>query len=553
MITDSELLRRYGESRCEAAFTELVHRYIDFVYSAARRQVAGDAHLARDVTQRVFIKFAQKALSLSPDVVLSGWLYTTTRYAAAKAIRTERRWRAREEKAMELLSPQEPSSPPPWQELQPVLDSVMHELNERDRNAVLLRYFEGRPLAEVGTKLGLSEDAARMRLGRALEKLRQLLARRGVTSTTTAALAGLLAQQTVSAAPAGLAVNVAGAALASVTTVGTSATIATIMTAKIKIALVSAAVIAVATPLALQYRSTVKLRQEVQTLRMENQQLAAVSVENARLSNLLAEASARPPDSAEPSVELLKLRGEVARLRDDSRELARLQTAAANSGHDPSIQATLQTLAARATQLKRHLEQAPHTRIPELQLVTDKEWIDAVAKNDLENDAHVRQALSSLRSSAKGIFGKMLQKALKQYTEANGGMLPADISQLQPYLNPPVDPSMLQRYQLVQSGNLADTSPNNPLIAEVAPPVDEDYDTRFDFRLNGSSSRSVSRSGELLQAAAEAYAGANNGLLPRAPGDLLPYLRETVDATRIQKFLAEIPPNVRTLDQIKKR
>jgi RNA polymerase sigma factor (sigma-70 family) len=551
MLTDAQLLRRYGESRCEAAFTELVQRYIDLIYSAACRQVGGDAHLAKDVTQRVFIELAQKASSLPPDAVLTGWLYTTTRYVAAKAVRTEQRWHAREEKAMELLSPQEPAPEPAWEELKPVLDTVMHELNESDRNAVLLRYFEGRPLAEVGVKLGLTEDAARMRLGRALEKLRQRLARRGIASSS-AALAGLLAQQTISAAPAGLAMNVAGAALASVTTATTTATIATIMTAKFKIALLGAAVIAVATPLALQHQATTGLRQEVQTLRAQNQQLASVSAENTRLSTLLAEASTRPPAPEEPSVELLKLRAEVARLRDDSRELARLQ-AAANAGNDPSIQATLQTLATRATQLKRHLEQAPHTKIPELQFVTDKEWIDAVAKNDLENDAHVRQALSSLRSSAKGMFGKMMQKALKQYTDANGGMLPSDILQLQSYFNPPVDPSTLQRYELVQSGNLADSSPNKALIAEIAPPVDDDYDTRFDFRMNGSSSRSVSRSGELLRAAAEAYAGANNGLLPRASTDLLPYLQEAVDPTRIQKFLADIPPNVRTLDEMKRR
>src|SRR5687767_6881276 len=106
MLTDAQLLKRYGESRCEGAFTELVHRYINFVYSAACRQVGGDAHLAKDVTQRVFIDLAQKASFLSPDLVLTGWLYTTTRYAAAKTVRTEQRWHAREEKAMELLFPQ---------------------------------------------------------------------------------------------------------------------------------------------------------------------------------------------------------------------------------------------------------------------------------------------------------------------------------------------------------------------------------------------------------------------------------------------------------------
>jgi RNA polymerase sigma factor (sigma-70 family) len=552
MIADSELLRRYGENRCEAAFTELVERYINIVYSAARRQVGGDAHLARDVTQRVFIDLAQKARSIRPDTVLTGWLYTRTRFAATKAVRTEQRWRGREEKAMELLSPQEPAPEPAWEELQPVLDTVMHELNERDRNAVLLRYFEGRPLAEVGSKLGLSEDAARMRLGRALEKLRQLLARRGVTSTT-AALAGLLTQQTVGAAPAGLALNIAGTALASATAT-TTVTLATIMAAtKVKIALVSVALIALASPLALQHQSRAKLREEVQSLREQNQQLAGLSAENTRLSNLLAEARARPAAPADFSGELLKLRGEVARLRDDSRELARLRAAAADSGHDPSIQATLQTLAARATQLKRRLEQTPQMRIPELQLVSDKEWIDAVAKRDLATEEDYRQALSRLRSSAKGMFGSSMQKALRQYVTEHGGMLPTEISQLQPYFNPPADPAMLQRYQITQSGNVADLTAKERVISEIAPPVDDEHDTRFTFGLNGTSSQSVSRGSDALEAAARAYAAANNGLLPRDASQISPYLQQPVDAAQIQKFLGKIPPEITRLDQIEKR
>jgi hypothetical protein len=95
--------------------------------------------------------------------------------------------------------------------------------------------------------------------------------------------------------------------------------------------------------------------------------------------------------------------------------------------------------------------------------------------------------------------------------------------------------------------------PKTPLISEIAPPVDDEYDTRFDFHMNGTTSRSVNRSGELLQAAAHAYAGANNGLLPRTQADLAPYLPEAVDSKRIQKFLAEIPANVRTVDEMKKR
>src|SRR5918999_3475217 len=114
-MTDSELLQRYAETRCEAAFTELVSRYINFVYSAALRQVGGDAHLAQDVTQSVFIDLARKARSLSSRAVLSGWLYTSTRYAAAKAVRAEQRRRAREARTIMHQLPQEPSPEPAWE------------------------------------------------------------------------------------------------------------------------------------------------------------------------------------------------------------------------------------------------------------------------------------------------------------------------------------------------------------------------------------------------------------------------------------------------------
>ena len=552
MIADSELLRRYRESRCERAFTELVERHIDFIYSAARRQVAGNADLAKDVAQQVFIELAQKASSLSPDTVLTAWLYTRTRFAASKALRSEQRRHAREEKA--CMEPQPPpTSDPGWDELQPVLDTVMHELDERDRTAVLLRYFEGRPLADVGAKLGLTEDAVRMRLGRALDKLRQLLARRGITSTA-AGLAGLLAQQTVISAPAGLALNIAGTALASASATTTGLTLSTIMATKLKIALATAAVIALATPLVMQHQTNVKLREETQLLRAQNEQLALASAENTRLSNLLRNAQSQPIAQSGSSDELLKLRGEVARLREDSRELARLKAeSAANSGHDPSIQATLQTLAARATALKRHLAERPQTKIPELQFVTDKQWIDAVAKGNLDTEEGIREALNRLRSSAKETFASMMQKALKQYAAGNGGMLPNDISELQAYFNPPIDPAMLKRYELVQNGSLEESRHDKPLISEIAPPVDDEYDTRYDFEITGTRFRSVSKAGEALRAAAMAYANANNGLLPRDPTHLTPYLREPIAPERIQKFLSDIPPNIRTIDQMRER
>lgn len=214
MLTDAELLRRYADGKSEEAFATLVSRYVDLVYSSALRQVGGDAHRAQDVTQIVFTTLARKARSLTHHPVLAGWLYTATQHAAAKAIRTEARRHAREKEAQamhEIFAPD--STVIDWERVRPVLDDAMRELDDRDREAVLLRFFARRPFREIGTALHLSEDAARMRVERALDKLHGLLSRRGVSSTSSA-LALALTGQAVAAAPAGVASAVTSAALA---------------------------------------------------------------------------------------------------------------------------------------------------------------------------------------------------------------------------------------------------------------------------------------------------------------------------------------------------
>jgi RNA polymerase sigma factor (sigma-70 family) len=198
MNGEAELLRRYADDKSQEAFAELVRRKVDLVYAAALRQTGGDAHLAQDVTQGVFLALARRASSLQRHAVLTGWLYTTTRFLATKAVRAQVRWQRREQEAntMDAIST---GPEPKWEELRPVIDEAMHELGEPDRTAILLRYFEGLPLARVGAALGSSENAARMRVDRAMEKLRERLMRRGITSTAAALGTALAAQPTVAA------------------------------------------------------------------------------------------------------------------------------------------------------------------------------------------------------------------------------------------------------------------------------------------------------------------------------------------------------------------
>jgi RNA polymerase sigma factor (sigma-70 family) len=217
MMQDNELLRAYWRDRSEEAFAELVRRHIDLVFSTARRQV-GDTALAEDVSQTVFCLLARKAGSLSDRPALAGWLYRATRFCAAKATRGEMRRRKRELEAVVMDSPDAKTNDV-WERLAPMLDDALASLSEKDRLALLLRFFQRKPMRDVGEALGISEDAAKMRVARSIERLRGFFARRGV-ACTVAALAVLLADRSVEAAPANLARSLSKAALSA--TVGAS-------------------------------------------------------------------------------------------------------------------------------------------------------------------------------------------------------------------------------------------------------------------------------------------------------------------------------------------
>jgi RNA polymerase sigma factor (sigma-70 family) len=312
MTESGQLLRKYAEQRDEQAFGQLVQRHVDLVYSTAWRQVGGDVHMAQDVTQAVFADLARKAMALPVDVVLGGWLYRHTCFTAAKALRTERRRQHREREAVAMNSLNDRGDDT-WQQIAPALDEAMNRLNDRDRDAIVLRFFERQPLREVGAALGASEDAARMRVDRALEKLRAFLTRRGLT-LSGAALATALAGHAVTAAPAGLAAGATSAALAAAAAgTGFTITFLKLMTmSKLKLGIIGAAVVAgLVTPLVIQYQSLNKLREENRILREQSQEFAQFQAEKERLSNQVAQTRL----SNDQLRELMRLRGEVGQLR----------------------------------------------------------------------------------------------------------------------------------------------------------------------------------------------------------------------------------------------
>ena len=210
MIDSQQLLKEYVLSRSESAFRELVSRYVDLVHSTAFRLVDSDAHRAEDVTQTVFMDLARMAPCLSKEIMLGGWLHRHTCFVAANTMRGERRRQSREKQAVEMNAMQD-NSRDTFGHVAPILDEAINELGEADRTAILLRFFEQQDFRSVGQALGSNEDAARMRVTRALDKLQGLLERRGVTAGA-ATLSVLLAANAVQAAPIGLAITISTAA-----------------------------------------------------------------------------------------------------------------------------------------------------------------------------------------------------------------------------------------------------------------------------------------------------------------------------------------------------
>ena len=226
MTDDLTLLREFGQQGSEDAFAALVSKYVDLVYSVALRQ-ACDPHLAQEITQAVFIILARKARMLSPQTILPGWLCRTARNAAANLIKVQRRRREREHHYMQATESQFSGTGAEsdiWNKIQPLLEAAMAQLGGKDHDALVMRFFEGRSFREVSTALGTSEAGAKMRVNRALGKMRTFFSKHGVTLSVTA-IAGAISGNSIQAAPIGLATSVTVAALKGTSVTGSTLTL----------------------------------------------------------------------------------------------------------------------------------------------------------------------------------------------------------------------------------------------------------------------------------------------------------------------------------------
>lgn len=499
--SDAELLREYAKGGGEGAFGELVQRHTNLVYSAALRQ-SDSSGVAAEIAQNVFVDLARRAEALAPRLSaegsLAGWLCRSARNQALNFRRDEFRRHTRERLAMEQLLPTSESSPD-WERLRPVLDAAMAELPEPDYDALVLRFFQSQDLRTVGQALGVSDDTAQKRVARALDKLRELLSRRGVT-TTAAALSVAITANAVQAAPAGLTLTIStaaamtGTAVASTTAATMTKTIA--MTTLQKALITTAAVAALGTGV-FEARQASTWEARARTLEAQQttnaNQLEELQRQRDEAVNAKETLEQENQRLALAAADVPKLRGDLARARTQPQSSTASNVGALDP-NDPAVQHFMEAKG-KAEKISQYLEQMPDKRIPEIQFMNDKDWLRATESAKFETDADVRRTLSELRSIAKNNLP--MGRSLYAFIHDNNGQLPTDMSQLKPYFAKAVTDSssyhwrgiqnaqddtlvdsILARYQILHTGTANDYAPGTWFIAEKAP-VDKEYDTRM--------------------------------------------------------------------------
>jgi RNA polymerase sigma factor (sigma-70 family) len=538
--SDAQLLRLYAEHGNEAAFREIVERHTGLVYGSALRQVASP-DLAQDVAQSVFTDLARKAQTLTRTLdeqsSLLGWLYRSTRFAALTQLRNDHRRQARERQVMEHFDIASETAPE-WDRVQPILDEAMSELSEAEREALLLRYFKNTDFRTIGRIFQISEDTAQKRVSRALERLRQHLTNRGVT-TTAVALSTALSANAATVAPAGLSAILSSAALAGTTI--TAATAIAMTTLQKTLVLVAVAA-AVGTGI-YEARRASNSEIQIQALRQQQQltfnQIEQLKKERDTALNGITALKEEKQKWQRDNAELPRLRGEVSRMRRDLKELAQSRAAE----NDPFVQRAIKWKANEA-RLRQLFDDRPNQRIPEMEFLSDDAWLNLARDEDLDSEPGIRKALSEVRRYAKNLFVSDLSDALQKYVQQNNGSLPTDILQLKPFFKKPVNDALLQSYKLLQTGKVSEMQGQWAITDTV---VDAEYDTPWgispgSFGPARASSETLTTLTSRLDSAIKNFSDANNGKTPEELEQLIPYIK-TPDQTNALEQLSRM--NVR--------
>jgi RNA polymerase sigma factor (sigma-70 family) len=520
--SERELLLEFVGTNSQDAFSALVTRYVDLVYTAALRQVRSP-QVAEEITQNTFIALAQNAHRLKPNTPLVAWLFLVTRRGAIDAIRAESRRHAREQIAMEMNATN--SDPSGWSQIAPLLDEAIAALKESDRGVILMRFFEGKTLREVGDALGTSEDAAQKRLTRAVSELRSKLSRRGVAVGASSLALSLTAQATQTA-PVGLGISISSsAAIASAMvahgTIGGTGILA--MTTIQKIIAGATIVAAVGAGVG-----------EHQTVRQQRDQIAA----------------------KEGELELLRVQvRQLIRERDD----AKSQWSALQSEIDTAVAAVsrakggavredsseVKALLDRAATLKERVAQLPSGWARATNLLTKEDWMSVALGNPLDTQKSIDHALAQLQHKVVGKWAETVQAAALSFAKNSGGFLPTDSSQLATYLPADSDATILQRFELLRMGNVDDLPRDRWLVANIGALDDNSNFVALYGR--GNAVIGSDDSGDIRETL-RAYLGfvrAHNGQPATELSQLQPYFRRGIDPQRSEEFWRQFAPSLR--------
>ena len=521
--SDLDLLQQFTRDHAQDAFTELVRRHVNLVHSAALRQVRSP-QLAEEVAQSVFADLAREAGKLKPDTILTAWLHAVTRRTAIDVIRKESRRQLREQIAHEMNATNAPDAN--WNQIEPLLDEAVAALDDTDRAAVLLRFFENKSLLEVGQQLGVSDDTAQKRVSRAVEKLREFFAKRGVT-VGAGGLVVVISANAVQAAPVGLIATISATVFA-----GTAVTTSTVIAATKTIAMTTLQKIAVTAALTatigvgvFQAKQAHDAAAEVQKLQAQQtsltEQIQTQQTEREKSSATIASLKDDLTKNEKNQRELLKLRGQVGQLQSQLAILKQSSEAALAQADDAN-DTSPDTLFGRYNLLKAQLKKHPEWSIPEIQFLIERDWMTFLQgwHMSLADEGGIRMSLSRIRSLAKDKFVRRLWEAMRGFARDNDGSLPSSLALLKPYLDkqtmppepgriifhspgtplpkswfglqnyPPVDDALLQRYQMIVSGNINSLRTNQYVLIEKSP-VDDRYDTLLKVGLNNSVSFGV--------------------------------------------------------------
>ncbi|HIG26982.1 MAG TPA: sigma-70 family RNA polymerase sigma factor, partial [Verrucomicrobiales bacterium] len=433
--TDLQLLNQYIRHHAEDSFTELV-RHFDLVYFAAFRQVRAP-HLAEEVAQAVFTDLARSAQGLRSKTVITAWLYQVTRRKAIDVVRRESRRQVREQIAFEMNAMSAPDTQ--WTKIiEPLLDEAMQMLDETDRSAILLRFCENKSLREVDQTLGTSEGVAQKRVSRAVDHLRRFFGKRGFP-IKAGGLISAISSHAVGAAPAGLVVTISKAALVAGTTVTTTgAIINTIVMTTFKKSIIVTTLVTLVGTGVFETHKVSGLRKQIQTLEEQDAgQARELRRERGEVLSRLAATRNEMDRLRRDLAELPDLRGEISRLQHNLKE----QTHAKPQSVD-ATEIAAKFWVDRVSVLKEHLEQTPAAWIPELQFLTDEDWLNA-AKKELNTDEDMRRAMGNLRATGEGKFAPKIQNALEGYLQNNDGEFPSPLTLLKPYFDSPIDEAII--------------------------------------------------------------------------------------------------------------